>query len=82
MEWLAIFTFLILVGIVLIKALIPIAIVGGLIFIAISIICAIFDEESVQRIIGIGCVLLVPGIIICILSKDKYHSLISGSLVI
>lgn len=85
--------FLLLAAIVNFRALIPIAVVAILMFIAIIAVCAFFKDipgtdsspaisRAAQRTIGVGCVFLTPGLIISVQSRDSYRTLLSGVLMI
>ena len=85
--------FLLLAAIVILRASIPIVVVAILMFIAIIAVCAFFKDipgtdsspavsRAAQRTIGVGCVFLAPGLIICVQSRDSYRARLSGALVI
>ena len=79
-------------AVLLLKAIIPIAIVLLLIVVGIAVVCSAFKDDvdqngtvinrEFERTMGIGCVFMIPGVILWACSADGYRELLSGTLVL
>lgn len=83
---------LLVMAVLLLKAIIPIAIVLLLIVVGIAVVCSAFKDDvdqngtvinrEFERTMGIGCVFMIPGVILWACSADGYRELLSGTLVL
>ena len=83
---------LLVMAVLLLKAIIPIAIVLLLIVVGIAVVCSAFKDDvdqngtvinrEFERTMGIGCVFMIPAVILWACSADGYRELVSGTLVL
>lgn len=83
---------LLIFAVLILKAIIPIAIVLLLLVVGIAVVCSAFKDDvdqngtvinrEFERTIGIGCVFMIPGVILWACSADGYRELLSGTLVL
>ena len=83
---------LVVMAVLVVKALIPIAIMLLLLTVGIAVVCVTFKDETDQngkivnrgagRTIGVGCVFLIPGVVLWISSMNGYRALLSDALVL